>query len=70
MIKLLEKKGYVERVLRAGDLLSLRPARVTEEGKSFLAENFHLSEEYPDNIDELKEWVRADELYSDDEDED
>jgi len=66
MIRLLEKKGYVERVLRAGDLLSLRPARLTEKGQSFLADNSHLGEEYPDNIDKLKEWIRADELYSND----
>lgn len=39
MIKLLEHKGFVERVLRVGDKLSLKPAKLTEKGSIFLKEH-------------------------------
>jgi DNA-binding PadR family transcriptional regulator len=60
MIKLLEKQGYIERVLRVGDRFSLKPARLSEKGERFLMEHAELADEYPDSMEELKEWVRAD----------
>ncbi|OUS78598.1 hypothetical protein B1748_00535 [Paenibacillus sp. MY03] len=60
MVKLLEKQGYLERVLRVGDRFSLKPARLLEKGEMFLEEHARLADEYPDSIGELKEWVRAD----------
>lgn len=48
----------VERVLRVGDNLSLRPVRLTEKGEAFLMEHADLVDDYPSNIEDLKEWVR------------
>ncbi|WP_214630770.1 hypothetical protein [Paenibacillus agaridevorans] len=60
MIKLLEKQGYIERILRVGDRFSLKPARLLEKGERFLMEHVELADEYPDSMEKLKEWIRAD----------
>ncbi|RIX50762.1 hypothetical protein D3P08_18840 [Paenibacillus nanensis] len=62
MINLIERQGYIERVLRAGDQMSLKPARLTHKGLIFLQENGHLEMNYPRLREELKEWVRVDKL--------
>lgn len=60
MVKLLEK--LIERVLRTGEKISLRPAKITEKGISYLKENSQLEEHYPFSKSELKEWVQEDKL--------
>ena len=49
LIKLLENKGYIERVLRVGDkyYLSIKNARLTEKGLFFLEQHKHYEESYP-----------------------
>jgi|SRR5690606_13097156 len=67
MIKLLEKQGYLERVLRAGDEFSLRPARLTQKGEDFLEEYRILEDIYPKENKELINWVQIDKImYSND----
>ncbi len=61
-LKLLERKGYVERVLRVGDNLSLRPARLTAKGEAFLMGHADLADDYPSHVEDLKEWVLLDKL--------
>ncbi|MDQ0115637.1 YjcQ family protein [Paenibacillus harenae] len=62
MIKLLEKQGYIERVLRVGDNFSLRPARITDKGENFLIEHSLMEEEYPKTKEALNAWVQLDKL--------
>lgn len=62
MIRMLENKGYIERVLRVGDNLSLKPARLTEKGENFIKEHYQLEDEYPNTIEGLKAWVQIDKL--------
>lgn len=71
MIRLLEKQGYLERVLRAGDAYSLKPAKLTLKGLQLLEDKSDYEETYPTR-DGLIEWVRSEkEQYSNDaEDED
>ncbi|MEK3882121.1 hypothetical protein [Paenibacillus sp. PL2-23] len=67
MIKLLEREGYLERVLRAGDKFSLRPAKLTRKGEVFLEENKDLEDTYPIDKKELITWIQVDKLkYSND----
>ncbi len=67
MIRLLEKEGYLDRVLRAGDKFSLRPARLTCKGEQFLKEHSNLEETYPKERIDLIKWIQADRLvYSND----
>lgn len=67
MIKFLEKKGFIERVLRVGDHYSLKPAILTQKGERFLLENKELEESYPADRDELMNWVEIDKkMYSND----
>jgi hypothetical protein len=71
MIRLLEYKGFVERVLRVGDNLSLKPARLTEKGAIYLKEYSYLELDYPLDKMDLKEWVKADKtLHSNEAEED
>lgn len=62
MIKLLEKTGYIEHVLRVGDNFSLKPARLTEKGKCFLIEHLQLEGEYPNSKEAIKGWVEVDKI--------
>ncbi|WP_141431087.1 hypothetical protein [Bacillus sp. 03113] len=63
-IRLLEDKGYVERVLRVNYELRLGPARLTEKGKKLLETYKHYEEDYPDKR-HLKDWVKIEkEQYS------
>jgi len=60
-IKLMENKGYLERVLRVGDQYwySIKNARITKSGLALLEEYKHYEEEYPER-DQLKDWVKLD----------
>ncbi len=62
MIRLLEDKGFVERVLRVGDKLSLRPAKLTEKGVAFLKKHSYLELEYPMDKKDLKAWLQKEKL--------
>lgn len=63
-ILFLEHKGYVERVLRVNDKLSLNPARLTEKGIKLLENNKQYIETYPKR-NGLKAWVQIEkEQYS------
>lgn len=62
MIRFLEKKSYLERVLRVGNEFSLKPAQLTEQGIRLLKdiqEKEHYEDIYPERKD-LKAWVQAD----------
>jgi hypothetical protein len=59
-IFLLERKGYIERVLKVNDMYSLKPARLTEKGIEFLGSNKHFEKTYPERSF-LREWVQVDE---------
>lgn len=61
LIKLLENKGYLERVLRAGDQYwySIKNARLSKKGLLFLEENKHYEEFYPERT-QLKSWIKTD----------
>lgn len=54
---LLEKNGYLERVLRVNDESRLGPARLTERGKILLETYNHYEDDYPD-IKNLNDWVK------------
>ncbi|MDX1805793.1 MAG: hypothetical protein R3267_02050 [Paenisporosarcina sp.] len=63
-IRLLDKNGYLERVLRVNDEYLLGPARLTEKGKILLETYKHYEVDYPD-IKHLKDWVKTErEQYS------
>ena len=63
-ILFLERKGYVERVLRVNDKFSIRVARLTEKGILLLEENKQYMDTYPDR-NGLEAWVQVEkELYS------
>lgn len=65
MIMLLERQGYIERVLRVGDRFSLKPTRLTAKGVAFLLEKSHFEVDYPTSKADLRTWVQVDkELYS------
>jgi len=65
MIMLLERQGYIERVLRVGDRFSLKPTRLTAKGVAFLLEKLHFEVDYPTSKMDLRTWVQVDkELYS------
>ena len=67
MIKLLEKQGYLERVLRVGDKVSLRPAKLTRKGEVFLEEYKSLEITYPKDKKDLINWIQTDKIkYSND----
>lgn len=61
LIKLLEKNGYLERVLRVGNqyYYSIKNARLTKKGLDFLLENKHYEESYPERS-QLKSWIKTD----------
>lgn len=61
LIKLLENKVYIERVLRVGDKYeySIKNARLTKDGLLFLEQNEHYEESYPDR-NQLKSWIKTD----------
>lgn len=65
-IRLLEKNGYLERVLRVNDEYRLGPARLTEKGKILLETYKHYEDNYPiNNLKNLKDWVKTErEQYS------
>jgi len=54
----LEQKGYLDRVLRVNDHVSLKPARITEKGLMFLEENRHYNETYPER-NRIQEWIQV-----------
>ncbi|WP_407270743.1 hypothetical protein [Radiobacillus sp. PE A8.2] len=58
-IFLLEQEGFLERVLRANDQYSLKPARLTKKGMALLESNKHYEKNYPDRSS-LKKWVQVD----------
>jgi len=63
-IRLLEEKGYLERVLRVNDEIRLGPSRLTEKGLKILETYKHYETDYPARKF-LKEWVEIDkERYS------
>jgi len=67
MIRLFEKQGYLERVLRVGDSYSLKPAKLTPKGINFLEEKSDYEETYPPTRNGLIEWVKPEkEQYSND----
>ncbi|MCT8138503.1 hypothetical protein H1D32_12585 [Anaerobacillus sp. CMMVII] len=49
-IILLERKGYIERVLWVNDMYSLKPARLTEKGIELLESNKHFEQTYREGI--------------------
>lgn len=59
LIKLMENKGYLERVLRVGDQYwySIKNARLTNSGLALLDECKHYEKVYPKRY-LLKAWVR------------
>lgn len=60
----LEQKGYVERVSRVNDRLTLNLARLTAKGIDLLEENKHYIDSYPERSG-LKAWIQVEkELYS------
>lgn len=61
LIKLLENKGYIERVLRSGDQywFSIKNARLTKEGSYFLEQHQQYEESYPER-NQLKSWIKTD----------
>jgi hypothetical protein len=63
-IFLLEKKGYLERVLKVNDDYSIKAARLTGKGISLLQQNGQYEESYPERAC-LKKWVQVEkDLYS------
>jgi len=60
-IKLMENRGFLERVLRVGDQYwySIKNARLTKSGLALLEEYKHYEIEYPER-DQLKDWVKLD----------
>lgn len=61
-IKLLEKKGYLERILRNGDSYSIRNARLTSQGIDLLQELSDYEATYPEDRGRLKDWVNDEKM--------
>ncbi|MBO2946045.1 hypothetical protein JJQ72_18880 [Paenibacillus sp. F411] len=65
MVKLLEKKGYLENILIVGDFFSLKQTKLTIKGIHFLAEHSDLDIHYPTSRSERIAWIQEDKrMYS------
>ncbi|NMO97119.1 hypothetical protein [Paenibacillus lemnae] len=60
MVKLLEKQGYLDKILVVGDFYSLKQTRITDKGIRFLKEHFDLETIYPAHRSDLVNWIQVD----------